>query len=746
MVTKMGGKQKQSGMDESKLAGKTPRRVKMPPIPTQEQILDKFAKAFKVRLESLGTVTTVEYVEELEKITVRAQRVLEHMAEAYPVEKYPKSDIHVLNRKTLLQSLAERAEILSIAEGLKGQGLEKIAKRVNSKVRNGIKISTAEYEEFFQKFVVGEEPIETVLNQTYLTKSERAGIDAILKEGRNRDLLEFGRAFGSLKGIIETPKGLRAWFWDTAGQVAKVNLTHIFGSATWAWDLARHGKKAASIGEHFVRQGKTKYSGAKEAFNIRNIGKYGSKTVLGVAFVLGAGYLVYSCGSWVMGSDEKEGSRPSVKKKKRTPVSPAEIELYKNPLFKAKDETRTPKFVVIAKHMTNMKLKDEEQVKVAKILNKLSETSKIFIMGTKLRQSIELAIILRTLSPKVSTQKIAETAIAIQDYVDPQQTKKFAQQLAKKATSTADIMALFETPPRNIKMVDAWYNRVFPAFTKAGFSEKDNLLPLLCGTIRRARVKKRGKEGAYALTMVEQNNLATSLAAIYGSGRRPGVPKTYHEDIEFILQMRAKGFKVTTAASVMSRLRFVYDPKHLNSASDIVLRKLRPGMGEYQMRIAIESPAFEKRGWASKAWKSAPDKRLLDLFTSARDAGKFSSQLRALPQKEYEDAIETLESFANIWQAKMETLTSKKIAEVMSQVISLARSKALAHMNPDKKSQILFQLVSKVSAPTRGEDLRAAALKHLENKFKGKKPTVAAVLAELDTYLEPEEITGTGAE
>ena len=739
MVTRMGGKQKQPqsdyGMvDERKLAGKTPRRVKMPPVPTQEQILDKLASAFKVKLEGMGTVTTAEYAEALENMTARAEKILEHMAETYPVEKYPKSDIQALSKKNLMQALAERAEILSIAESLEGKGLRKICEEFVSRVKDAKNVSKAEYESFLNRFVAGEESVGAILKDLTLDKGEKAGINALLKQGDNLSILEMGRNFNAVRGFNYPTAGIKAWAWKQADRLAKANLTDFFGKATWAWDLYLHGKKAMPLGEHLAKQYEAKHAKFTRKISLLNIGK----VAIAAGVVLAAGYLFRCVGGFFLGSDEKEGKRPSVQKKRRKPVSPAEIELYKNHLFRRKDETKTAKFVVIAKHMADLGLSDGEQVKVAKILNKLSETSRVFIMGAKLRESVKLAIMLRALSPKVSTQKIAETVIAIQDYVDPQQTKQFAQQLAKKATSTADIDAFFQRPPKNIKMADAWYNRVFPAFTKAGFSKRDNLLPPLCGTIRRARVKKRGKEGGtYALTMVEQNNLAESLAGIYGKK----VPQTYHEDIEFILGMRAKGFKVTTAATIMSRLRFVYKLKH-DKAADAVLRNLKPGMKENDLRLAIEAPAFRNRGMASDTWEKSTDPRLSLVLTGGKDANKFSANLREFPQGIYEESVEILTNFTRIWQDQKRVLTNKNITPLLPQLELLARSRTFAHLTPAKKAQILFQLVSKIKATNKKPNPRTVALNHLEKTFRGKKPTVAATLKELDAHLEPEEAAG----
>ncbi len=653
----MGGKQKQPqseyGMvDERKLAGKTPRRVNMPPIPTQDQILNKVAKAFKVKLEGMGTVTAGEYVEALEAMTERTERVLEHMAETYSPEKiygenagkklagtpkFPKSDIKVLTKKQLMQALAERAEILSIAESLEGMGLRKVCEDLVSRVKDAKNVSKMEYESFLNRFIAGEERIEAILKDITLDKGERAGINALLKRKDNLGILEMGRNFNAVKGFNYPTAGIKDWALKKADWLARVNLADALGGAKWALKFS-FVDSSAKLGEEVAKQYEKKHAKFTRKISLLNIGK----VAVAAAVVLGAGYLFRCVGGFFIGSDKgEEGSRSSVKKKKRTPVSPAEIELYKNPLFRAKDKTGTPKFVAIAKHMTAMKLSEEAQVKVAKILNKLPGQ---FVRGMDLRESVELAIILRKLSPGVFIQKLADTVVSIQQYIDSSKTKDFAWTLVKSdKAKKGDVNYWIENPPYKNILTEAWYTRPFPAFVKAGFKPETKFLGVLFSTVRKAKVKK-GK-AMVPLTFAEQNELAGSLATYYFSTKKKKIPETYQKDLEVILKLRAKGFRMGKVVAILAKLDSIYKPEHRDRVFNSMLPRLAPDMKEGALVVALEAPAVKNPKLAAKHWESAQGIQRQQFLTLTEQgfkkpkAEEIVSNLQAVYKPEHLDSV-----------------------------------------------------------------------------------------------------------
>ena|GEM_PF-6187423 len=729
---------------------------------TSEDIIEQIGKHFKEKIDRLN----------LEKIRpVELQKIWKEEAEwALDLfSRYAQNNPEIVvpqDKVELATKIFLKSENVRIAEYLEARRFNALCLEVSEFARSTQKGSSVKYSDFVSDFASTEENVWSLLKKAGANPRQIRAAKSVLTE-ENVALLDFGRGLGFAADVEFPEFNMPAQIRKKARLMAQRNLADVLGGVKFLGHFFKQnlaGKPRMNFEEYMDKEYSKKHSLKLQKWPLRRVAAWAvALTALG-----GISYLFASCTGLIGAEEGQAGTRSSVTKKRRDPVSPAEIELYKNPLFrgkvKDKEGIRTPKFVPIAKHMAKMGLSDDEQqVKVAKILNKLPDQ---FIRGMDLGESVELAIILRKLSPGVSIQKLADTVVSIQQYIDVTKTKDFAWTLVKSdKAKKGDVTYWIENPPYKKIMTDGWYIRPFPEFLKAGFSENDKLLQRLSATIRRIGVKQ-GRE-IVPLPASEQNKLASSLVALYFKGQKnPKIPETYHEDLEFIMGMRSKGFaipvvakllsnfnyedtefilslnsggfKVPTATSILSQLKFVYKPKHLDKAAEAVLKNLRPGMRENDMRIAIEAHAFEKRGWASKAWKNAPDPRLLDLLTSERDAKKFSSQLRALPQAGYEDAIETLGTFATTWQAEVSTLESKKIAEIIPQVISLARSKAFAHFSPDKRAQILFQVVSRTPAPTRKADPRAATLKHLENTFKGKKPTVAAVLSELDSYLAAE--------
>lgn len=738
MVKKMGGKggQKQMGHDAdkvSKLQGKTPKKV-APKMPSQEQVLDKIASAFQQRLEKMGTLTTGDYLAELERMTGRAQKVLDHMAEVYSPEKHPKSTLRSLSRRELMQTLAERAELLSISKSLKAKGAVKLSEEIVGMVNRAKHVSDAQYTKFLEEYLAGERELKLLLKDLTLTDAERAAIDGILNKENNLALIEAGRGFDALRGGKYPGRlGIRGWVWEKAKTVAKANLADVLGGANWAVKRFTGLGPSAKLGEEIANQYSKKSAKVTTRISPINAGK----VLLGGGLLVGVGFLFSQCGSCMIGAfggSSKEGERPSIStRRKKTAV---EAELYTS-------TSTHGKYQGLAAFITKSGVPADQQRKVASILGKFPRQ---FINGST-SSDLETAIaVIHALTPllakKIPKGKVAATALDILQYVEPSQVEKFAKELAKKAKSAEGISAFFDNPPAGFKMTEEWLRRPFAAFKEAGFdTERDEKVRLLCKAIRTTRVKQ-GRE-MVPIPVEEQTEYAEVLAAFYApAGRgKAVVPDTYQEDLQALLSLSERGFNAEQSGDILARLKFVYKPGDLDKVADEIVKNLKPSMSEGEMRLAIEAPAFRDIGYANDAWEKSTDPRLRRVLTEGRDAKKFSGNLRQFKQEIYEGAIKTLASFAVTWKEEGgRNLTNRDITPLIDLVEAITKSKELSHLSPEERGHILHRIATSAKSSAEVErkkvDPRALAIKHLNDTFKGQRPTEAEVLDSIGTFLE----------
>ncbi|MBD3397778.1 hypothetical protein GF412_01465 [Candidatus Micrarchaeota archaeon] len=732
----MGGKGGQKQMDfdtvsDSKLSGKTPKKVKLK-VPSQEQVLGKIASAFQNKLERSGDLTTGKYLELLEKTTDRAQKVLEHMAEVYPPEKYPKSELKSFTRAELMQTLAERAELLSITKSLKARGTVKLSEELVGMLNRAKNVSDAQYADFLEKYFAGEKNLKLLLKDLPLTEAERTAIEGMLNKGDNLALLEAGRGFNALRGGKYPGRlGIRGWVWEKAKTVAKANLADVLGGSKWAVKRFTGFDPSAKLGEEIASEYTKKHAKITTRISPINAGK----VLIGGGLLFGVGFLFSKCGSCMVdkfAGGSKEGERPAVKsRRKKTAV---EAELF------ASGSTKFA-YGELSTLISTSGIPTEEQGKVASILAKFPRQFIRTSDNSQLRKTVAVIHALLPLSSKkFSRDRIASTAQDILEYVDPAQVEVFAKALAKNAKSPKDIAAVFNSPPARFKMTEAWMRRPFAAFKEAGFNtERDEKVRLLCKAIRTTTVKK-GRERV-PIPAEQQGQYAEVLAAMYApSGGRPRVPNTYQADLGFLVHLSGKGFSVEDSAEILATLKFVYKPGDLDKVADSIVKNLKPSMSEEEMRLVIEAPAFKNRGYANDVWEDSTDERLRRVLTEDESSKEFSKDLRELPQNLYEEALETLVSFTDTWQSERRVLTNKDITPLIDTIEYITRSKVLSRLTPDERGRILYKLATslKEAATIEGERVkpRDLALKHISNTFKGKAPTEAQVMDSLDAFLE----------
>ncbi|MBD3390336.1 hypothetical protein GF415_05310 [Candidatus Micrarchaeota archaeon] len=489
---------------------------------------------------------------------------------------------------------------------------------------------------------------------------------------------------------------------------------------------------------------------------------------------LAIGLAIYSL--WSEDEEEKqlEGEMPSItpspKKRRR---GPAEDTLYNNGGYTRHNRRK------ILDLMGAEGIPEEKKAKVASIIvtipNEFFQEAFQEPENSDLKNMISVLNDLSPLSGKMPKEKIGMAAYNILRFVDPSQLDEFAKELAKKAKTAKQLDAFFASPPAKFKMTEAWLGRPFEYFLEKGFDANDEKLKSLCSTIRRIRLKE-GRE-TVPLSKEKQRSIAGVLAEIYSSGevvvvpdnyqenvefltrmlkegfgvqtagdilRRaktgwgPGVPN-YQEDVEFLTRMLKKGFGVQTSGDILRRARSVYKPEHFADAEEMIAPTLQPGMPKEERRLAIERPAFSKRGWARDTWEESPDPRLLDILTEGDTAKTISKDLRKFPQHIYESVVESLVSFTNAWQKEIGTLGNRKIKLLMPFLGAITRSKKLSHLTPKQRGIVLYKIWTSVNLG-RNKKKRFKRFKQvmdfLKKKFEGKNPTVPQIKSSVDEYLE----------
>ena len=418
--------------------------------------------------------------------------------------------------------------------------------------------------------------------------------------------------------------------------------------------------------------------------------------------------------------DEKqlEGKKPSItaapKKKRR---SPAEDILYKN------TDIRSNRHEILDL-MGEEGIPEEKKPEVASFMVTIP---KDFFNEAGRPELGDMVSVLNDLSPlfgKMPKEKIGMAAYNILRFVDPSQLDEFAKTLAKEAKTEKQVDEFFANPPARFKMTEAWLGKPFIPFLEAGFDANDEKLKALCSTIRRV-----------SLSNEQQRGLASVLAEIYSSVRRPGVPENYQEDVEFLTRMLKKGFGVQTAGDILRRARFVYKPENLADAEEKIAPTLQPGMTKEERRLAVERPAFSNRGWARDAWEGSTDPRLSELLTEGQTANIISRDLREFPQRIYEGAVESLASFTNTWQKERKTLKKWRIELLKPLLEAITRSKKLSHLTPKQRGLVLYKIWASVDLGENKEKGFGQVMDFIKEKFKGKEPTVSQISSSVDEYL-----------
>jgi len=373
------------------------------------------------------------YKQELESVTKLAQN-------SYAWLRTTNPELPELSKRQIAQRIAERAELQHISQHLKTQGISQVIEEFAGKVKAGSRMNSEKYTEFIQKFVSGEQSLETLLNKSALTTSEREGIWKFLERSGKIEAIEMGRRFGVVSEYdYQLPKEMVNRLNESGARVARVNLGRRWGNETWAADLVTPGKAEALVQHHMKNQ----------------LGAHGAR----------------------------EGSRPPVK---------ANRNRVKELLY-ANQNTRRFRTDLYS-HIRNTGISEDEQVKLATLVTNLGAQS---LYSVNISSLVQTMAALLPLHGKVSNSMIAKTATLLRLYVADGQEITAAQYIAKTAKNDADIDAILERPIPGVEMARAWPQRPFRAFTEAGIRANNNL-GLLCAEIR-DRVKPQQQKAIVEL-------------------------------------------------------------------------------------------------------------------------------------------------------------------------------------------------------------------------------------------------------